>query len=99
MVTDAAAVTTPLRIELAIGEGHEDTGWSLSEDGTALRLSASDEREAVRRTEELLRILDARFEYFAGFRQIGAMHWKFYETFGLTDRVMSELMAEEGLAW
>ncbi len=99
VATDAAEVATPLRIELAIGEGHDDTGWSLSEDGTALRLSASDEREAIRRTEELLRILDARFEYFAGFRQIGAMHWKFYETFGLTDRVMSELMAEEGLEW
>jgi len=99
VATDAAAITTPLRIELAIGEGHEDTGWSLSEDGTTLLLSASDEREAVRRADELLRILDGRFEYFAGFRQIGAMHWKFYETFGLTDRIMSGLMAEEGLEW
>ena len=99
VVTDPAQVTAPLSIELAIGEGREDTGWSLSDDGTALRLSASDEREAVRRTEELLRILDARYAYFAPFRQIGAMHWKFYPTFELTGRLMSEIMAEEGLQW
>ncbi len=99
VVTDPAQVTAPLRLELTIGAGNDNAGWSLSADGAALRLSASDEREAVRRTEELLRILDRRFEYFAPFKAIGNLHWKFFPAFGLQDRLMSELMAEEGLQW
>jgi hypothetical protein len=99
VVTDAAEVATPLRIELAIGEGHEDTGWSLSEDGTALLLSASDEREAIRRTEELLRILDGRFEYAAPLKPVGGLVGDFFKTHELHSKTLSQVMAEEGLEW
>lgn len=85
------------RVVLNIGAGVEGNGWSL--EGDALTLNAPDEREAIRRTEELLDAMDNRFDYIVPFLPVYGMasrHLQARELFGLT---MTEALAQEGQVW
>ena len=64
-----------------------------------MRLSASDEREAIRRADELLRILDERFEYAAPLKPVGGLVGDFFNTHELHSKTLSQVMEEEGLEW
>lgn len=84
-------------IVLRIGEVAEGNGWSL--EGETLVLDAPDEQEAMRRTLEMLRALDGRFEYIVPFLPVYGMagrHLQARELYGLT---MSEALAQEGQTW
>ena len=96
VVTDAAQVTAGYRVELHIGDGTEGNGWSPADDGRTLVLAAPDEREAIRRADELLAALDRRFTHTVPFLPVYGITGRTLADRDMTGRTMAQALAEEG---
>ncbi len=96
--TEAAGTGAEHRVELHIGDGTKGNGWSSADDGRTLVLAAPDEREAIRRTEELLAALDRRFEHTVPFLPVYGITAQTLARRELDGKTMTEALAEEGLA-
>lgn len=99
VVTDAAQVTTPWRVELLIGPEADGDGWSLEDEGRALVLRAPDEPQAIRRTQDLIAALDRRFEYVVPWMGQGGIGGGTLTERNLWNLTMTEALAQEGLSW
>ena len=85
------------QIVLSIGAGAQGNGWTL--DGETLVLNAPDEQEAMRRTDELLAALDARFEHIVPFRPMYGMAGQHLTARDLHGLTMTVARAQEGQTW